>query len=103
MSVVSITTGWSTGGDGLIKNKIIHTVENLNMFLTASLCFVDVIFSGAGRRCRRAGNAGAPQLRQPPSTLLNHIKRLLWRPKDQIISLRNTEELHALPSRLHGV
>ena len=31
---------------GLFKNKIISTVENLNLLLTASFCFVDVIFSG---------------------------------------------------------
>ena len=52
------------------------SVEVSTIFLLTPLCMV-VDFTGAGKRCRFADNAGAPLLKYQPSNLFHHIKGLL--------------------------
>ena len=52
------------------------SIEVSTIFLLTPLCMV-VDFTGAGRRCRFADNAGAPLLKYQPFTLFHHIKGLL--------------------------
>ena len=65
--------------------------KNRDLFLHGSICFAYlVLFSGVGRGCRRAVNAGAL------STLLHHIKTDLMR-------FEGSKNIHAILSCLREI
>lgn len=82
-----------------ILNNYVKLTPN-QLAVDPPLVYIALI-SGPGRRCRRVGNARASYFKEPTSSLLHHVKRLLWGKKDQRISIWTPTALSDNVSCLH--